>query len=126
MSQSQIASTRSATAAEGRMLLEKPSGRICAPPHLGSCSSSCESPIGCRDTTRKAPSCGKSRRKSSEPNATRIRRSAHIKGCPWLFLVAIITVETFRHEAASHHPKCLPTRDRILFHPRGHGKLVVE
>jgi hypothetical protein len=29
------------------------------------------------------------------------------RGCPWLFLVAIITVETFRREAASHHPKCL-------------------
>src|ERR1700732_4761171 len=68
MSQSQIASTRSATAAEGRMLLEKPS--MCSPPHLGGCSSSCESPIGCPDTTRKAPSCCKSRRKSPKPSAS--------------------------------------------------------
>jgi hypothetical protein len=28
-----------------------------------------------------------------------------IKTCPWLFLVAIITIETFLHEAASRHPK---------------------
>src|SRR5258708_2811490 len=70
MSQSQIASTRSATAAEGRMLLEKPSGTTCSPPHLGGCNSGCESPIRCPDTTRKAPSCGKSRRKPSKPSAT--------------------------------------------------------
>jgi hypothetical protein len=29
---------------------------------MGGCGSSCESPIGCRDTTRKAPCCSKSRR----------------------------------------------------------------
>ena len=52
MSQSQIASTRSATAAEGRMLLEKPSGTMCSPPQMGGCSSSCESPIGCRRSSR--------------------------------------------------------------------------
>jgi hypothetical protein len=28
-------------------------------------------------------------------------------------MAAIITVETFRPEAAPHHPKWLPTRDRI-------------
>jgi hypothetical protein len=70
MSQSQIASTRSATAAEGRMLLEKPSGTMCSPPHLCGCSSSCESPIGCPDTTRKAPCCSKSRREPPKPTAT--------------------------------------------------------
>src|SRR4029077_14331578 len=59
MSQSHIASARSATAAEGRTLLEKPSGTMCSPPRLGGCNSSCERPIGCTDTTRKAPCCGK-------------------------------------------------------------------
>src|ERR1700682_2422672 len=62
MSQSQIASTRSATAAESRMLLEKPSGTMCSPPQMGGCGSSCESPIGCPDTTRKAACCSKPER----------------------------------------------------------------
>src|SRR3984893_12349366 len=78
MSQSQIASTRSATAAEGWMLLEKPSGTICSPPHLGGCSSSCESPVGCPDTTRKAPPCGKSRKKPPKPSATPHWLSAYL------------------------------------------------
>src|SRR6266478_3008646 len=112
MSQSQIASTRSATAAEGRMLLEKPSATICSSPQLGGCNSRCERPIGCPDVTRKAPSCDKSREKP-KPNATPHSALGAFGGFPWLFLVAIITVETFRHEAASHHPKWLPTRDRI-------------
>jgi hypothetical protein len=34
------------------------------------------------------------------------------KGCPWLFLVTIITVETFLHEAGSRHPKA-QLRERI-------------
>src|SRR5258705_13018848 len=67
MSQSQIASTRSATAAEGRMLLEKPSGTMCSPPQLGGCNSSCERPIGCTDTTRKAPCWAKAEPALNQP-----------------------------------------------------------
>jgi hypothetical protein len=98
MSQSQIASTRSATAAEGRMLLENPSAKICSLPDFGDCSSRCESPIGRPHTTRKAPPCGKNRRKPVKPSATFDVKAA-FKGCSWLFLVAIVTVETFRHQA---------------------------
>jgi hypothetical protein len=108
MSQSQIASTRSATAAEGRMLLEKPSATICSSQSCG-CNSRCERPIGCPDTTRKAPSCSKSRKQPPKPSAAPHSALGVFGGFPWLFLVAIITVETFRHEAASHHPKCLPS-----------------
>jgi hypothetical protein len=49
----------------------------------------------------KAPCCGKSRKKP-KPNATPHPALGAFGGFPWLFLVAIITVETFRHEAAPH------------------------
>src|SRR5260370_24273296 len=93
MSQSQIASTRSATAPEGRMPLEKPSGTMCSPPQLGGCNSTCERPIGCPDV-KKAPSCGKGGKKP-KPKATPHSALGAFGGFPWLFLVAIITVETF-------------------------------
>src|SRR6202022_1268720 len=72
MSQSQIASTRSATAAEGRMLLEKPSGTMCSPPDLGG-GARCGSPIGGPDTTRKAPPCCKSQKGPPKPARRLIR-----------------------------------------------------
>src|SRR5882672_11677999 len=111
MSQSQIASTRSATAAEGRMLLEKPSGTMCSPPQVGGCDSSCERPIGCTDTTRKAPCCGKNRKKP-KPNATPHLALGLFGGFPWLFLVAL---ETFRHEAA---PRGIPSTGEPAGIPR--------
>src|SRR5260370_22575860 len=105
MYQSQIASTRSATAAEGRMLLEKQSGTMCSQPQLGGCNSTCERPIGCTDTTRKAPCCGKSRKKPT-PNATSHPALGAFGGFPWLFLVAIITVENISSRGSA-------TRDSI-------------
>jgi hypothetical protein len=93
------------------MLLEKPPGTICSPLQLGGCMSNCERPIGCSDTTRKAPSCGNSGRKPPKTTATPHSALGAFGGFPWLFLVAIITVETFRHEAASLRP----TRVRVRF-----------
>src|SRR5258706_770627 len=104
MSQSQIASTRSATAAEGRMLLEKPSGTMCSPPQLGGCNSSCERPIGCADTTRKAPCCGKSGKKP-KPNAT-----PHSALGVWRFSVAFPRRHYYRRNIS---PRCSARRDPI-------------
>jgi hypothetical protein len=79
----------------GRMLLKKPSGAICLPPKLGGCNSSCERPIGCSDTTRKAPSCNNNGRRPRKPSAAPHSALGAFGGFPWHFLVAIITVETF-------------------------------
>src|SRR5260221_6473599 len=108
MSQSQIASTRAATAAEGRMLVETPSGTMRSPPQLAGCNSSRERPIGCIDTRRKAPCCGRSRKKP-KPNATPHLALGVFGGFPWLFQSQLLPLKHFatrqRHAGSSHRPE---------------------
>jgi hypothetical protein len=60
---------------------------------------------------RRALSCGNSRKQPPKPSAAPHSTLGVFGGFPWLFLVGIITVETFRHEAASRHRKYRPLTD---------------
>src|SRR5258705_7022214 len=80
---------------------------MCSPPQLGGCNSRCERPIGCADTTRKAPCCGKSRKKP-KPNATPHLTLGVFGGSPWLFQSQLLPLKHFatrQRHAGSHRPE---------------------